>query len=154
MASGNSWWPSELGSPSSSGGQNDARHAYFPQARRLAILSNGKTFVYDTLDHQIGGVQQQQGGPHGSLSFSSQFGTFTVDSLPLVSPAPAAPAFSPQPAPSYQASPAPISNQSAPNSQSQSDVFTSLERLGQLHQSGILSDDEFRTKKAELLARL
>jgi hypothetical protein len=153
MASGNSWWPSELGNPSSSGGQNDARYAYFPQARRLAILRNGQSFVYDTLDHQIGGVQQQQGGPYGSLSFSSQFGTFTVDSLPLVSPAPAA-AFSPPPAPSYQASPAPTPNQAAPNSQSQSDVFTSLERLGQLHQSGILSDDEFRTKKAELLARL
>ncbi len=84
MASGNNWWPSELGQPSSSGGQNDARYAYFPQAQRLAISRNGQITVYNTLDHNIGGVQQQQGGYSGSLSFSSQFGTFTVDSLPTV----------------------------------------------------------------------
>lgn len=104
---------------------------------------------------------QQQGGPFGSLSFSSQFGTFTVDSLPLLSPAPAtsmhvqmqAPLATPQ-APIYQAPPSnPLSsNQGSP--QSQADVFSALERLGQLHQSGILSDEEFRAKKAELLARL
>jgi hypothetical protein len=88
MASGNNWWPSDLGQPSSSGGQNDARYAYFPQARRLAISRNGQVSLYDTLDHNIGGVQQQQGGSYGSLSFSSQFGTFGVDSLPLINPAP------------------------------------------------------------------
>src|ERR1044071_7847136 len=37
MMNSNQWWPAELGSPSSSGGQNDARYAYFPQTRRLAI---------------------------------------------------------------------------------------------------------------------
>jgi hypothetical protein len=88
---GNNWWPAELGSPSSSGGQNDSRYAYFPQTQRLAIDRGGQLTIYNTLDHQIGGVQQQQGGPYGSLSFSSQFGTFTVDSLPIVSPPPEAP---------------------------------------------------------------
>ena len=34
---GNAWWPAELGNPSSTDGQNDARHAYFPQSRRLAL---------------------------------------------------------------------------------------------------------------------
>ena len=33
-------------------------------------------------------------------------------------------------------------------------VMALLEKLGQLHDSGVLSDDEFTTKKAELLARL
>ena len=33
---GNNWWPGDLGSPSSSGGQNNVRYAYFPQTRRLA----------------------------------------------------------------------------------------------------------------------
>ena len=42
IVSGNAWWPADLGSPSSSGGQNDARYAYFPQSQRLAILHNGK----------------------------------------------------------------------------------------------------------------
>ncbi len=86
MAPGNDWWPSDLGHPSSSGGQNDdGRYAYFPNPRRLAVSRNGQVTVYDTLDHNIGGVQQQQGGSSGSLSFSSQFGTFGVESLPVVS---------------------------------------------------------------------
>ncbi len=32
-----SWWPGELGQPSSSGAQNDMRYAFFPAARRIAI---------------------------------------------------------------------------------------------------------------------
>jgi putative oligomerization/nucleic acid binding protein len=170
--SGNTWWPAELGSPSSSGGQNDSRYAYFPGTQRLAIDRGGQVTVYDTLNHQIGGVQQQQGGSYGSLSFTSQFGTFTVDSLPVVSGAPQQQAQQQQPTyqqpsyqqqqPSYQQ---PSYQQSPPSSEparqsgnieprSSSEVLDALQRLGQLHQSGILSDDEFRAKKAELLARL
>ena len=48
---------------------------------------DGPVRVYDTLGHVIGGVQQQQGGLPGRLSFSSQHGTFTVESLPLAGPA-------------------------------------------------------------------
>jgi hypothetical protein len=162
---GNGWWPAELGSPSSSGGQNDSRYAYFPQSQRLAIDRGGEVTIYDTLDHQIGGVQQQQGGPHGSLSFSSQFGTFTVDSLPVLSPVPNhAPEAAPNPnrpnagqAPTFQQppqgfSPTPPAGTAGP--QSQSEILATLERLSDLHQKGILSDDEFRSKKAELLNRL
>ncbi len=163
---GNSWWPAELGSPSSSGGQNDARYAYFPHAQRLAIDRNGQVTLYDTLDHQIGGVQQQQGGSSGSLSFSSQFGTFTVDSLPHVgapqpqsdAPYPSNSSFNtnsnggfqqpPQPpAPTWQ------SNSSA-SPQTHDEILGTLERLSDLHKKGILSEDEFRTKKADLLSRL
>jgi hypothetical protein len=161
---GNNWWPSDLGQPSSSGGQNDSRYAYFPNPRRLAINRGGQVFIYDTLDHQIGGVQQQQGGYSGSLSFSSQFGTFSVDSLPLLEPAPQP---QPPPPPVYNqqpayAPPAPSTSQSSssvpfttsnqgPNS---ADIISAIERLGQLHDRGILTEDEFRTKKAELLSRL
>ena len=80
---GGDWWPSDLGRPSSSGGQNDAAYAYFPGPRRLAIRRGGQVTLYDTGEHVISGVQQQQGG-RGSLEFSSQFGTFTVDSLEVV----------------------------------------------------------------------
>ncbi len=80
---GGDWWPAELGRPSSSGGQNDAAYAYFPGPRRLAIRRGGAITLYDTGDHSISGVQQQQGG-RGSLEFSSQLGSFTVDSLPVV----------------------------------------------------------------------
>jgi hypothetical protein len=147
------WWPAELGQPSSSGGQNDTRYAYFPAARRLALQRQGQLSVYDTLDHQIGGVQQQQGGYPGSLSFSSQYGTFGVESLPLLSPAPIhapapAPMAMPQPpppsAPSFAQGPSTASN----------DIFEALERLGKLVQNGVLTEEEFRAKKAELLARL
>lgn len=136
-----SWWPSELGSPSSSGGQNDSRYAYFPHARRLAVQQNGQISVYDTLDHQIGGVQQQQ-GPDSTLSFSSQFGTFAVNSLPLVSGGGSGSQSAPPPAPP-----------SAPDA-TQGDVISQLERLGALRERGILTEQEFQAKKAELLSRL
>ena len=76
------WWPPELGQPSSSGGQNNSRYALFPN--RLAVEVNGVLSVYDTLDHQIGGVSQQQGS-NDSLVFNSQYGTISVANLPLVS---------------------------------------------------------------------
>jgi hypothetical protein len=164
MSSGNNWWPGDLGSPSSSGGQNDSRYAYFPQACRLAVDRGGQVTVYDTLDHSIGGVQQQQGGPSGSLSFSSQRGTFTVDSLPIVSGPPRPqpvyqnpPVVQSNPAP-YQPppmQPPPLQNSGfVGEAQGQEGILAALERLGDLHQRGVLSDDEFRAKKAELLARL
>jgi hypothetical protein len=181
MAPGNDWWPSELGHPTSSGGQNDGRYAYFPNARRLAVSRNGQITIYDTLDHSIGGVQQQQGGSSGSLSFSSQFGTFGVESLPIVGPRgaqepaqnwqpPQQPAWQPpqqqqsawQPPP--PPAPAPYVPQGAPpqtsyggagsGPQSHDEILNALERLGALHQKGVLSDQEFASKKAELLARL
>ena len=91
---GGDWWPAELGRPSSSGGQNDAAYAYFPGPRRLAIRRAGDVTLYDTGDHAISGVQQQQGG-RGSLEFSSQFGTFTIDSLHLIDAAAAQPGSAP-----------------------------------------------------------
>jgi hypothetical protein len=109
-------------------------------------------------------VQQQQGGPSGSLSFSSQFGTFTVDSLPVVSPAPGhLPETPPSPNQSNAGPPAtlqppqgfsPTPPPGAPGPQSQNEILATLERLSDLHQRGVLSEDEFRSKKAELLNRL
>jgi Short C-terminal domain len=159
MHSSNQWWPAELGYPSSSGGQNDSRYAYFPEQRRLAINRGGQVTVYDALNHQIGGVQQQQGGGYGTLSFSSQFGTFTVDSLPVVSPdgRRAEPAPPPPPSAPYTPSAPHASEQRSSSGlepRTTAEVLDALQRLGQLHQNGILSDDEFRSKKAELLARL
>jgi hypothetical protein len=166
MRSSNNWWPSELGQPSSSGGQNDTRYAYFPGPRRLAVQRGGQVTVYDTLNHDIGGVQQQQGGAYGSQSFSSQFGTFTVDSLPIISPQqqqqPPPQPYAPVPQAPMQQAPQqqpPLPAFSAPVQQFTSsgptpDIFAAIESLAQLHQRGILSDDEFRSKKAELLSRL
>ena len=159
IAPGNAWWPAELGSPSSSGGQNDARYAYFPQSQRLAILHNGKIKLYNTLDHRIAGVQQQQGGYSGSLLFNSQYGTFGVDTLPLVSSGSDGTIVEPA-APSTNAPAAPVASIATSHHgavgalQSHDEILKALEGIGDLHQKGILSDDEFKTKKAELLLRL
>jgi hypothetical protein len=56
-------------------------------------------------------------------------------------------------APFYPEPPSPPSASSSPSSSS-SDIIAAIERLGQLRERGILTDDEFRTKKAELLSRL
>ena len=154
------WWPSELGQPSTSGSQNDMRYAYFPGPCRLAIEQNGNVTVYDTLNHQIGGVSQQQGGGY-SLSFTSQLGGVDLGQLPVVSSNAPTPPSSQQnnlfPQGSY-------TKESSPNSQalhnesggqeSEHDVFAKIERLAALKQKGVLTDDEFNAKKAELLARI
>ncbi len=147
------WWPGDLGAPSSVGAQNSVRYAYFPGARRLAIDLNGQVTVYDTLDHQIGGFGQQQSGS-GSLTFSSQYGTVDVASLPVVSGA--GQSFAPQasvsyPAPSQQPASAPL-QQSGPSGQQ--DILAAIEKLADFHAKGILSEQEFLAKKAELLGRL
>ena len=173
------WWPANLGVPSAAGGQNNVRYAIFPSTRRLAIQINGVTKVFDTGEHHIGGVQQQQqGGGYGSVSFTSQFGTFDVSSLaelgtqrvaetPAAAPAPQHQSQyqSDRPAAQhqsqYQSGPAP---QFAPQTQAPEPVsgasgdaeaiVAAIESLAGLHQRGILSDEEFAAKKAELLGRL
>lgn len=174
---GGNWWPAELGSPSSTGSQNDLRYAYFPAARRLAIDINDQVTVYDTGDHQIGGVAQQQGGG-ASFTFTSQLGLVRVADLRVVSPAtetPAAPAAAepmvaaaepaaptasappspPSPPPAAQPTPEPKAAPTPPPAAGASgDVFAALEKLADLHARGILSAEEFQAKKAELLSRL
>jgi hypothetical protein len=147
----NDWWPSDLKFPNSTGAQNGVRYAYFAQARRLVIDVSGTVTVYDTLDHQIGGFSQQQ-SVGGTLGFNSQYGLVDVASLPVVSsngrpPEPVAPMQNAAPSlPSARQSPTSIGNES--------DVFASIEKLAGLRAKGILSEDEFLSKKAELLSRL
>lgn len=159
-----SWWPSDLGQPSSQGSQNNLSYAIFPQSRRLAVNLNGQVTVYDTGDHLIGGVGQQQSGD-ASWTFTSQYGTVYLNQLPVVSGAGSAPEPSfvqPEPAPMQpepvyppepvsQPDPAPAPAQQGGDSDQ---IFAALEKLGSLRDMGILSEDEFAAKKAELLSRL
>src|SRR5271157_709558 len=169
------WWPANLGVPSAAGGQNTARYAIFPSTRRLAIQINGVTKVFDTGEHRIGGVQQQQqGGGYGSVTFTSQLGTFDVSCLPEVgthraTETPGA-ARAPQYQSQYQSDPAQAQYQSDPTPQfvpqtqtpepasgasgDPAAIVAAIESLAGLHQRGILSDEEFAAKKAELLGRL
>ncbi|OQX08912.1 MAG: hypothetical protein BWK73_24105 [Thiothrix lacustris] len=150
------WWPDDLGIASTTGGQNNTRYAYFPTTCRLAVDINGQVTVYNTLDHQIGGVSQQQGG-NNSMTFSSQYGNVQVDQLPIVSVngvAPFVPAPTPAPAPYYPNNNNVSNNTPAPVPADNGDIFALIERLADLKQKGILNDDEFASKKAELLQRL
>lgn len=173
------WWPADLGIPSSTGGQNDSRYAVFPATRRLAIEVGGVTRVFDTAEHQIGGVQQQQGGGVGTMMFTSQLGTFAVLILRELNGAQVAEdpsaATEPKSAPQVQSQspaeakaapdhepkpePVPMSTVVAPKNKpgvsgDLESTVAALESLAGLHQRGILTDEEFSSKKAELLGRL
>ena len=138
-------WPTELGTPSSTGSQNNVRYAVFPATHRLAIEINGQMTIYDTLNHQIGGVGQQQGSD-ASLTFTSQFGLVRTTDLPVVSDhrEPQQPVF-------QDAAPAPAEMQPT---HEEGDIFAKIERLAELRQKGILSEEEFSSKKSELMSRL
>lgn len=145
------WWPAGLQFPNSTGAQNNVRYAYFATIRRLAIEANAHVTLYDTLDHQIGGFSQQQ-SVGGSITFTSQYGLVDVNSLPIISidnvPVQKQDEFQPQPFP-IQAS---IVNTQGVNQEA--DIFAAIEKLANLKDKGILTDEEFSAKKAELLARL
>lgn len=153
----NQWWPLDLGSPFSSGAQNNIRYAVFPN--RLAVELNGQISVYDTLDHNIGGVSQQQGG-NDSLTFNSQWGTINVNSLPLVSGQTAASA--PQvnfaePVQEPQSLNTSVENVEQNNEvtanqyEAANQMIEIIKKLAELRELGVLTESEFNTKKAELL---
>ena len=117
------------------------RYAYFPAQRRLAIAVHGDLRLYDTLDHQVSGVSQQQ-GPGRTVTFTSEQGVMDVATLPLMASSRVErPAAAPPPAPAVAPAPA-------------IDICATLERLAALRHQGILSEAEFTAKKAELLRRL
>ncbi len=132
-------WPEELGTPASSGSQNDLHYAFFPQTQRLALDHGGRVTVYDTGDHRITGFAQAQGGGQ-SISFTSQHGLIDLAALRQISPDKAEPA---------KAAPVP-----SPASLSDEEIFSRIERLAALHEKKIITSAEFDAKKAELLARL
>jgi hypothetical protein len=151
------------------------RYAYFADSQRLAVRTGpADVWVYDTQDHRIGGFSQQQGGSP-SISFSSQYGTVNLASLPVVSrngQKPTAPA--PQTASNSQAVSAPeaapathtasvqvpsssfqaASSAASPENPSGHAILDTIERLGALLEKGYITPEEFASKKADLLSRL
>jgi hypothetical protein len=109
------------------------------------IEINGQVAVYDTMHHRIGGVSQQQGAD-ASVTFTSPFGLVRLSDLPLI--------------PDHGAMPPPVWQTEAPSpaerpcTDDQGDVFANIEHLAELRQRGVLSEEEFSSKKAELLSRL
>ena len=74
------WWPSNLGTPSAVGSQNDLEYAVFPGTQRLAIRDGDHLDIYDTLDHRIFGVSQAQSTDQ-TLTFRSQDGLVRLTDL-------------------------------------------------------------------------
>lgn len=164
------WW-GDLGQPNSTGSQNEMSYAIFNQTRRLAILVNGKVTVFDTLDHQIGGVGQQQGGSY-SVSFTSQKGYVNLNSLPIVSKevgsvaAPLVESVETKPElivltntettiPNIATEENPKTPEIAnPLVTTEEDIFLKIEKLASLKDKGILTEEEFTSKKTELLSRI
>ncbi|WP_405605071.1 SHOCT domain-containing protein [Polaribacter sp. Asnod1-A03] len=159
------WW-GDLGFPNSTGSQNGTSYAIFNNINRLAIQENGKVTIFDTLDNNIGGVGQQQGGNY-SVTFTSQYGTVNLNSLPIVSggennqpqeivpqqqgfqntiveEAPFAPVINNEPVQEF------VEQTSAV----EEDIFAKIEKLAGLKDKGILSNVEFDNKKTDLLSRL
>ena len=156
--SSGSRWPADLGSPSSTGSQNDMHYAVFPGSRRLAVEQGGRTTIYDTGDHHIGGVSQQQSGDQ-SLRFTSQLGPVDLSQLKVVTQ----PGSADDPPPLPSAGKAAAGPEQSPPTQASragdpgdggAEICARIERLAELHSRGILTAEEFAAKKAELLARL
>lgn len=152
--SGTAWWPEGLGRPSATGAQNDRRYACFPGTRRLAIQRDGRIEIYDTGEHRVHGVSQQQGGGT-DLRFASQLGTVSLEALRRIdvettghADAPGTTSPDPRPATANDAEARP------PQTSGGGDPLDLLERLHALHSKGVLSDAEFVEKKRELLARI
>ncbi|MDB5555386.1 MAG: hypothetical protein JWL86_5370 [Rhizobium sp.] len=149
------WWPEGLGHAASTGSQNNMRYAFFPETRRLAIDLGGSVKIYDTRDHRIGGFSQQQSGGQ-SLSFTSQHGLIDLASLEEVHQAKeqAAPAdFGTVVAEAHDGETSHLEPAPQPPG-ADDDIIGKIERLAGLHVKGILTDEEFRSKKTELLSRL
>jgi hypothetical protein len=134
------WWPSELGYPAATGSQRSLRYAYFPALNRLVIESAGHVRVYDTTGHIIQGFSQQDGD--SVPAFTSQRGTFSLDSLPR--------AYSAERA----ASEASAAGAAKPATGDAGAILSLIEQLAALRDKDILTDEEFTAKKAELLKRL
>jgi hypothetical protein len=164
------WWPIELGAPTLSGSQNGLLYAYFAHKQRLVLEKQGEIFVYNTLHHQINGVSQQQSSSGQLLIFTSPDGTFVVTDLPLVSSV-----TRPVHEPSAKENNQPtdiiakaekikemlpraalkIEPLTKPADESpQPDIFSTIKKLAELKDQGIISEQEFEAKKTELLSRL
>lgn len=138
------WWPAELGSPTASGAQNGLRYAFFEGAGVLAVEVDGRVSVHQARSLRIGGLSRA--GDGAEVMVATPEGPVGLSSLPLLS--------TPAPASTGTAAPAAAPAPASPGPAAETDVLTSLERLGQLRDKGILTEAEFAAKKTELLGRL
>lgn len=164
--SASSHWPEELGTPSSTGSQNGMHYAVFAERRRLAIIIDGHMTIYDTREHVISGLSQQQGSDK-SLTLSSQHGPVPLGSLKPVDHQEnrsRAPDLHPvkHDGTHKEVGSSEVSAARPPQDRSSQDrvyddhaaIFAKIEGLANLHDKKIITAEEYSAKKAELLGRL
>lgn len=144
-------WPSVFGSPTSSGSQNNFRYAYFAPAKRLVIDEDGKRKIYDTKHHHISGVSQQQGGGR-SYKFTSQDGPVDIDNLSLVSEL--GDQVQETPPMVYDVSHGSSLVEEVPSRSPEDIIIATIEKVNLLFERGKITEEEFKAKKQELLAKL
>ena len=146
------WWPEGCGRPSATGAQNDRRYACFPDTRRLAVGHGDHVELYETGEHRIHGVSQQQGGDD-DLRFTSQIGTVALHDLKRIG-ADERGGSKEGAAPPPDLDREPLPEPTSPPRSNDADVLGTIERLHALQRKGILTEAEFAEKKTELLARI
>lgn len=150
-ANSSSSWPSVFGNPTASGSQNNFKYAYFAPVKRLVIEENGKQTIYDTKHHYITGISQQQGSGN-SHRFTSQDGTVDLGSLAVISE----PSQQTQPTPEIAYDVTSTADLRTENhGQSPQDIIiATIEKVNMLFEKGQITEEEFKAKKQELLAKL
>ena len=78
------WWPAEYGEAAAAGMQNDIAYAFFPQHSRLLIRHGDELTIYDTGEHRITGVSQQQSSHVRNLIFSTERGSVSEAMLTII----------------------------------------------------------------------
>ena len=115
----------------------------------------GHVGVYDTTGFNMEGFAPQQGGEGAAPLFASHRGPVRLDSLPRVYSMGSGAA--PAPEAGEVRAPAPAAPAAAPQAPAASDpaaIVALIGQLGELKEKGILTEEEFATKKKELLNRL
>jgi hypothetical protein len=143
------WWPVELGEPCLTGARQSTRYAYFAQIRRLAVETGGRVEVFDTTGFSIEGLAPGA-GEGAPLTFASNRGPV----LPGVFPRVHGMAQEARTAPEAKSSVPEGTPAQKPATDDASPILALIEQLGTLKERGILTEEEFAAKKAELLSRL
>jgi hypothetical protein len=131
----------------------------------LVIEEDGKRSIYDTKHHQISGISQQQGSGQ-SYQFTSQDGHVDLSSLSLISnideqkrpemeeTSETEEGKQKTPEIAYDVTHA-YSSGAEVNSKSPEDIIIStIEKINILFEKGQITEEEFKSKKQELLAKL
>jgi len=153
-SSSSSSWPSVFGNPTSSGAQNNFKYAYFAPVKRLVIEENGTRKIYDTKHHQISGVSQQQSGSR-SYQFTSQDGPVDINSLSLISEPEGHSETQVQETPGMAYDVSHGSSSKVEAGQTPEDIIiATIGKVNMLFEKGQITEEEFKAKKQELLAKL